>query len=110
MKNILFICSANKDRSKTAEDYYSELYPSMLFDSAGTNKKVCIQLGTHYLAKEQLDWADTIYVMEQKHLKAIKDVFSSQYFNKIIVLQIKDIYKYGAKELIEKLTTTVVFK
>lgn len=101
MKTILFVCSANKDRSKTAEDFFSSSYPNLLFDSAGTNKKTCNQLGTNYISKEQLDWADIIYVMEKKHLIAIKEAFDSNYFSKITVLNIKDIYKYGSKELID---------
>ena len=101
MKNILFVCSANKDRSKTAEDYFSVQFPNLQFDSAGTNKKICNKLGTNYINEEQLNVADTVFVMENKHLKAIKDIFGNKYFNKITVLNIQDIYKYGSKELIE---------
>jgi len=108
MKNILFICSANKDRSKTAEDYFSERHSKLQFDSAGTNRKICHQLGSNYITKEQLDWADAIFVMEQKHLKAIDDIYSNKYFNKIRVLHIKDIYKYGAEELISELKLKVI--
>lgn len=108
MKNILFICSANKDRSKTAEDYYSKYYTEFNFDSAGTNKKICQQLGSNYFTKQQLDWADRIFVMEQKHLKAIEDIFGNTYFNKITVLQIKDIYNYGSKDLIKELISKVI--
>lgn len=107
MKNILFVCSANKDRSKTAEDYFSEKYYNFNFDSAGTNKKVCNQLGTNYLDKNQLDWADKIYLMENKHLKAIKEVFGNTHSKKISVLNIRDVYSYGSKELIEILKNKV---
>ena len=71
MKSILFVCSANKDRSKTAEDYFSKHYPDLCFDSAGTNK-------------------------------------NTKYYNKITVLNINDIYKYGSKELIEILKTKII--
>lgn len=60
MKNILFVCSANKDRSKTAEDYYSKHYPDWFIDSAGTNKNTCNKFGTNDISKEQLDIADLI--------------------------------------------------
>jgi len=109
MKNILFICSANKDRSKTAEDYFSEQYSKFQFDSAGTNKKICQQLGSNYIAKEQLDWADKIVVMEQKHANAIKEIFSNNYFNKIEVLDIKDKYTYGSSDLIKRLKNKASF-
>ena len=106
--NILFICSANKDRSKTAEDYFSEKYSEFSFDSAGTNKKICNQLGTNYIEDYQLDWADKIYVMENKHLKAIKELFGNQYYNKTHVLNIRDVYKYGSKELMGILEKKVI--
>ncbi|WP_282067844.1 phosphotyrosine protein phosphatase [Olleya namhaensis] len=108
MKNILFICSANKDRSKTAEDYFSKHYPNLSFDSAGTNRNTCNKLGTNYICKEQLDLADDVIVMENKHLQAIKDTFGNTYYNKITVLNINDIYKYGSKELIEILKAKVI--
>ena len=50
MKNILCVCSANKERSKTAQDYFSERYPDIHFDSAGTNKHTCKNLGTNYIS------------------------------------------------------------
>jgi predicted protein tyrosine phosphatase len=103
MKSILFVCSANKDRSKTAEDYFSANYSDLCFDSAGTNKNTCNKLGTNYISKEQLDLADEVFVMENKHLKTIKELFGNKYYDKITVLNIKDIYTYGSKELIKVL-------
>lgn len=107
--NILFVCSANKDRSKTAEDYFSENYTDFSFDSAGTNKKTCNKLGTNYLEDSQLDWANKIYVMENKHRKVLKELFGNQYSYKINVLNIRDIYTYGSKDLIEVLKNKVSF-
>ncbi len=109
MQNILFICSANKDRSRTAEDYFTEHYTSLSFDSAGTNWKICNQLGTTFVCQDQLEWADKVYVMETKHLKKINEIFGKGYFNKIEVLQIKDVYKYNQKELIELLKDKLDF-
>ena len=108
MKSILFVCSANKDRSKTAEDYFSKHYSNLSFYSAGTNKKTCNQLGTTCISKEQLDIADKVFVMENKHLNAIKEIFGNKHYNKITVLNINDIYKYGSKELIEILKAKVI--
>jgi len=99
MKNILFICSANKDRSRTAEDFFTEKFPKYQFDSAGTNQKICNQLGTTFINQEQLEWADIVYVMEQKHFQAIKSIFGNTNISKIEVLDIKDVYEYGATEL-----------
>ena len=101
MKNILFVCSANKQRSKTGEDYFSNLYPHINFDSAGTNLKICQKEGTNSLTEDMLIWADIVFVMGKKHLEAIKNNTSGKYGNKIILLSIQDIYKYYQKELID---------
>jgi len=101
MKKALFICSANKDRSRTAEDMFADKFPMHQFDSAGTNQKICNQLGTSFINEHQLDWADVVYVMEQKHLQVLRSLFGNEYSNKIEVLNIKDIYQYGAEELKE---------
>ena len=109
MKNILFICSANKDRSKTGEDYFSEVYPNFNFESAGTNQKTCNRLGTNYIEKDQLERADYIYVMETKHEKFINQFSENKFRNKLAVLHIKDIYKYNQKELIALLKDKLDF-
>ena len=102
-KHILFVCSANIDRSKTAEDYFSAKHPDIAFRSSGTNKSICIQEGTNYLCEEDLEWADTIYVMEPKHRKAIKSFSKLKLGNKLKVLYIPDHYKYNDPKLIDVL-------
>lgn len=103
MKNILFVCSANKQRSKTASDYFSEKLPSYNFDSAGTNHKICHKEGTIPLTENLMQWADIVFVMENKHLKVITENGGSHFRKKINVLSIPDRYKYYQKELIELL-------
>lgn len=99
-KNFLFVCSANKQRSKTGEDYFSELYPHLSFESAGTNHKICAQAGTNPLTEEMLDRADIVFVMENRHAKLIKEHTSDRFGSKVVVLAIEDRYKYYQKELI----------
>jgi predicted protein tyrosine phosphatase len=41
MKKILFVGSAEKQRSKTASNYFFEKYDSIEFDFAETNHKIC---------------------------------------------------------------------
>ena len=103
----LFVCSANKQRSKTAEDYFSENNNDDEFISAGTNHKICNQEGTTPLTEDLLEWADIVYVMEQKHKRIIMDNSKGNYNNKITVLNIRDIYKYGSKELIQILSDKI---
>lgn len=107
--NILFVCSANKDRSRNAEDYFGSVYSEYCFDSAGTNQKLCNQLGTNYIDIEQMEWADKIYVMETKHKVTICSLFGNIYSKKISVLDISDIYKYNDNGLIEVLKSKVSF-
>ena len=105
MANILFICSANKDRSRSAEDYFREKHPQHSFDSAGTNEKICFQLGTSFLNVEQLAWADVIFVMEKKHKEFALNLAKSK--KKIQILGIADRYAYYQKELLEILDQKV---
>ncbi|WP_299368652.1 hypothetical protein [Winogradskyella sp.] len=65
MKKILFVCSANKQRSKTASDYFSEKFSDFEFDSAGTNFKVCNKEGTQPLTEALMNWADLVFAMEK---------------------------------------------
>ena len=103
MKNFLFVCSANKQRSKTADDYFSEKYPSLQFDSAGTNLKICQKEGTNPMTEELAEWADVIFVMEKRHKDLINKHTNKSYSKKIRVLPIPDRFKYYQKELIELL-------
>lgn len=102
-KNILFVCSANKQRSKTAEDYFSIIYPEYNFTSAGTNLNLCKKEGTNPLTIELLQQADLVFVMEARHKKTIKESLKCRWGKEIIVLSIPDLYKYYQKELIELL-------
>lgn len=102
---VLFICSANKDRSITAEEYARENFPMHEYDSAGTNRKICFQLGTQLVQTHQLLWADKIICMESKHKKEIQKLVGAKFNSKLAVLHIKDRYPYnsaGLKEILKE--------
>lgn len=40
---ILFLCTANIQRSRTAEDHFRENYPEHSYKSAGLSEKYCSQ-------------------------------------------------------------------
>jgi len=101
---ILFVCSANKIRSVTAEQYFSDKFPEHEFDSAGTNHAECLKNGTTPLTEEHLIWADKIIVMEDKHRRVIKTHSKDKYAKKVVVLGIQDIYNRAMdKSLIRQL-------
>lgn len=103
INNILFVCSANKQRSKTAEDYFSTLYTHLNFASCGTNINLCNNEGTTAITPELTAWADIIFVMENKHAHKIKHLLDNT-LAKVIVLNIRDVYKYYQKELLDILS------
>lgn len=105
---FLFVCSANKQRSKTGEDYFSSIYPKLDFQSAGTNLKICQKEGTNPLTEDLLGWADVIFVMENSHAKLIKEFTSDKFGAKIIVLSVEDKYKYYQPELVQTLIQKTV--
>lgn len=97
---FLFVCSANRQRSATAERHFSERNDHE-FDSAGTNHKMCDRYGTQKLDEDMLEWADHVFVMEEKHRDIIRKHTDGRYDRKIEVLGIRDVYKYMQPELIE---------
>lgn len=101
--NILFLCTANLHRSRTAEDYYRSISPIHVFRSAGLSQKYCQQYGTTLCTYELLAWADKVFVMEDVHVQLIAEHGGQSYLNKLEVLDIEDVYQYMQPELIEKL-------
>lgn len=99
--NILFVCTANRHRSRTAEDYFRETEKGTYsFLSAGLSKKECDRHQSRLCTTELLEWADKIFVMEQRHRKRIIEHTGSQFLRKIQVLDIEDVYRYNQRELI----------
>lgn len=100
--NLLFVCTANKLRSATAETIFSEV--------AGIN---AIGAGTDKTAPTTVDsvlieWADVIVCMEQTHRKKVKRLFPGPLKNKrLVVLDIPDDYDYMQPELIRLLKARV---
>ncbi|MDJ1502859.1 protein tyrosine phosphatase [Xanthocytophaga agilis] len=98
--NILFLCTANKNRSRTAEDYFREHYPQHQFRSAGLSQRLCEKEGTTLVTEQMLEWADRIFVMEEYHQDRIQQYTGTLYLHKINVLGIEDIYTYMQAELV----------
>ncbi len=100
--NILFVCSRNKWRSKTAETIYKNRREHNV-RSAGTEPSAVVRVS----AKNIL-WADTIFVMEKKHKERLKENFPGEIRDKkVVVLDIEDNYKYMDEELVEIIKASV---
>lgn len=94
-KKILFVCTINVMRSKTAHEIY-ESDIRFIVKSAGTNSGA-----ETVISREVLDWADAIVVMEKHHRNTIRKLYPDIYSKKrIVCLYIPDEYDYMQPELI----------
>ena len=91
-KRLLFVCTGNVDRSPTAEAMFGNA-EHFETKSAGTSFAA-----TTRITKELIDWADMIFVMEEKHKLALAEIDSSS-CAKIRVLDIPDIFYRDQPEL-----------
>ena len=74
-KHYLFVCSANCDRSPTAEELMREMADELALDvevrSAGLHAQDRYGPPSVQLTPELCDWADEVYVMEQRHVEKV---------------------------------------
>ncbi|MBI5072335.1 phosphotyrosine protein phosphatase [Candidatus Woesearchaeota archaeon] len=90
MKNILFICNQNKNRSKAAEEIFKQRW----------NTKSAGLYNENQVTEQTLQWADLIIVMEEQQRKELGKRFPKMYLMKrILSLNIPDIYSYEQEEL-----------
>ncbi len=101
MSNIIFICTANRDRSRTAEIYFQNKYPEHRFRSAGINKYLSERHGGIHIKKYMLDVADRIICSEHIHSDWIVQNINKQYLSKIEILQLGDTETFMSNELIK---------
>ena len=102
MTNLLFICSRNQWRSPTGEQVWRN-YSGLSVRSAGTS-----QNARRTVNSKDIQWADVIFVMEEKHKSRLKAQFTRLLsYKDIQVLDIPDEYQFMDKELIEIITQSV---
>ncbi len=97
---ILFVCSANVDRSPTAEKVINEMYPDIETRSTG------ILAGARVPVDEALiQWADVILCMENwPHRQFLLRKYSKQVIGKEMEsLDIPDDYEYMESHLITQI-------
>lgn len=99
---ILFICSRNKWRSRTAEEIFNN-FNGYIVRSAGTEDGARVKVTDGHIG-----WADLIFVMEKKHIRRLKDKFGFLLSEKkVINLDIPDDYRFMDEELIDILKSRV---
>lgn len=102
MTNVLFVCSANRLRSPTAEQVFST-WPGIETDSAGISAGATV-----LLSSEQIDWADIIFVMEKAHRSKLTRRFRNRLKNKrVVCLDIPDDYEFMDPALVRLLEARV---
>lgn len=101
VKKVLFVCSANLDRSPTAEELFNR-WNGWEAKSAGVNPA----LGRRPLTQDLIDWASAIFVMEQSHADYVRTHFACGN-RKIRVLDISNRFLNGDPDLIKELKSKV---
>lgn len=98
--NILFICTANRDRSKTAEHIFQKQYPTINFKSAGIDEDLCIKYNGNYVDVKTCDWANRIICMEEHHAQYLIEKIGNNVLSKIEILGIEDSELYMSNDLV----------
>ncbi len=101
--NILFVCTANKERSRTAEIHFQYNYKDHRFRSAGINQFLSERHGGTQLKKYMLDLADIIICMENAHKDWINKHHNDSYKNKMFSLDLGDTDTFMTRQLISAL-------
>ncbi len=102
LQRLLFICSANRLRSPTAEQVFSQ-YPDVDATSAGLSHDA-----VDPLTPEHFEAVDIIFVMEKAHRTKLSRHFKRHIgAARVVCLNVPDDYDYMQPELIELLKTRV---
>ena len=99
---VLFVCTANKLRSPTAEAVFAA-HPGLEVRSASLDAEA-----PRPLTAELVAWADRLLVMEQRHREIIRKRFRQALGSRqVIVLGIPDEYEFMQEELVALLRERV---
>lgn len=102
MMRVLFVCSRNRLRSPTAEQVFRE-WPGIEVASAGLKPDADEVLGP-----EDLEWADLVLVMENRHKSELSRRFMRHLGQvRVGVLGIADDYEFMDPDLVELLLRRV---
>jgi len=102
LRKVLFVCTANLDRSPTAEHLFNGWEGRWEAKSAGIRPS----FGGNPLSQELVDWADLILAMEPVHSQFIRVNYKCDP-NRVHVLGVSDLYLRDDPELIQELQNKV---
>jgi len=111
-KKVLFVCTANRYRSRTAYELFKD-NPDLEVDSCGLESFYVRDTKKFYWDKakeftpELYEWADIVYVMEDYHMYLLEEKGINSSDSKLINLGIEDIYEYNNPELIDLLKSKI---
>ena len=97
-RKLLFICSRNEWRSRTAETIFRNRQ-GFVVKSAGTANNARIRVNA-----KLLKWADLVLVMEIKHQRYLLSHFPGEMkYKELLLLDIPDEFRYMDEELVAEL-------
>lgn len=103
MKNVLFVCTSNKDRSPALEQYFRDNYPKNAYRSAGVNDYFTNKHKTRRLLADDIEWADLIVFAEGIHFQMAYNKFSSLFKKQVtIALNLGEFRKEDTDDYLNK--------
>lgn len=100
--HVLFVGSRNQWRSPTAEQVWRK-HPRVQARSAGTSPNA-----RHTVSADDIEWADVIFAMEEKHKSRLMAEYRRVIGNKPLhVLDIADEYRYMDPALVQQIEASV---
>ena len=99
---LLFVCRQNRKRSATAERVFCKRR-DLDVRSAGVGHDALVRVN-----ERMLDWADVVFVMEERHRQELEQLFPGHAaLSRIISLEIPDEYAFLDPLLVELLKSRV---
>jgi predicted protein tyrosine phosphatase len=101
-RRVLFLCYQNRRRSATAERVFCKR-ADLDVRSAGIGPDALVRVNT-----QMLDWADVVFVMEDRHRRALERMFPGHAaLARTVSLDIPDEYGFLDPDLVSLLNTRV---
>lgn len=102
LRKVLFVCTANLDRSPTVEELFDGWKSVWEAKSAG----IVSAPGRNALTQALIDWADLVLIMQPEHAQHIYAYFKCNP-DKVHVLHVSNKYVRNDPELIQELKNKV---